>query len=122
MGRRLRSARADGGDQPGGAGQLEQSSPADELWLIDGLVKRWRLLHGGHDTEDHVDRGAKAAAIQFPQSHQFRGRPRQRFANSRMPIAEGAVFAGYTIVRLLGTGEWARSISCSTHGCLVKRR
>ncbi|WP_242456326.1 serine/threonine-protein kinase [Mycolicibacterium sp. P1-18] len=36
--------------------------------------------------------------------------------DSAMPFAEGAVFAGYTIQRLLGTRGSARSISCSTPG------
>ena len=34
-----------------------------------------------------------------------------------MPLAEGATFAGYTILRLLGAGEWVRSTSPAIPGC-----
>ena len=36
-----------------------------------------------------------------------------------MPIAEGAVFGGYTIVRLLGTGGMGEVYLANIRGCPV---
>ena len=89
---------------------------------VDGLVGR-RLLHDGHDTEAHVDRGAKAAAIQFPQSHQFSRAPAPTLCKIRAcPLLMVRYLLGTPSCACWARGEWARSISCSIHGCPVRRR
>src|SRR4029077_17541193 len=111
-----------GGSQPGGAGQLEQSATADEVRSVAGVVKR-RLLHDGHDTEAHVDRGAEVTAIHFPNRTSFRGCRRARFCKIRAcPLLMVRYLLGTPSCACWVLGEWARSISCSIRGCLVKRR
>jgi hypothetical protein len=34
-----------------------------------------------------------------------------------MPLNDGEIFAGFRIIRLLGSGAWVMSTSLSTQGC-----
>ena len=43
-------------------------------------------------------------------------------ATMKMPLADGATFAGYTIVRLLGSGGWVRFTWPSTRDCHAATR